>query len=177
MFTNKNRPFYKSAFLYTLNEIPKKEFVPYIVKKFSKGKKTCLKDAAEQIYELARGYPYYVQKLSSLAWDVTKATCTRDTVQTAYTLLIRMEAPDFEGVWSGLTLVQKGVLKAMAVEPTGSPYAKEYLERHGLSIGGAQKAISVLFARDLIEKDREKQYRLTDPIMGVWLSGTEAASV
>lgn len=168
MFTNKNRPFYKSAFLYSLKEISKGDFVPYIVRKFKESGKVCQKDIAERIYDMARGYPYYVQKLSSLSWDITKNVCDLKTVNTAYELLLKMEASDFEGIWSGLTLIQKAVLKAIAEEPTFSPFAKEYLIKYGLSIGGVQKALRILLSRDLIEKDEGNRYRLTDPIMGVW---------
>jgi len=35
--------------------------------------------------------------------------------------------------------------------------------------GQAQKAIDALLSKDLIEKDEESRYRLTDPIMGKWL--------
>ncbi len=80
-----------------------------------------------------------------------------------------MEALDFEGIWSGLTLVQKSVLKAMAREPTATPYSREFLERHRLSQGGAQRAIKTLLARDLIERDGKNRYRLTDPVMIRWL--------
>ncbi len=168
MFTNKNRPFYKSAFLYTLGEISKEDFTPYIVQKFVSSGKMCSAEAAMNIFEMAKGYPYYVQKLSSLAWDRTQEACDLDTIRAAYSLLLETEAPDFESIWSGLTLIQKAVLHALAEEPTPSPFAKDYLKKYGLSIGGAQKAIKTLLARDLIEK--ETGYRLTDPIMGVWLT-------
>ncbi|MEA3421814.1 MAG: hypothetical protein U9Q97_09105, partial [Acidobacteriota bacterium] len=169
IFTNKNRPFYKSAFLYLLKEIPKRDFVPYIQRKFEKGGKECPTQISDKIYEIVRGYPYYVQKLAFLTWDVTEKICTLDLVQKASSLLVKIDTPDFEGIWSGLSLRQKAVLKAIAQEPIGSPFAREYLEKYGCSIGGAQKAINALLSKDLIEKDEEIRYRLTDPIMGKWL--------
>lgn len=169
IFTDKGRPLYKSAFLYTLREIPKEDFIQHIRRKFEESRKKCPPDVAGKIYDMVRGYPYYVQKLALLTWDITDKSCNVDLVATAYKLLIKMETPDFEGIWSGLTLIQKAVLKAIAREPTTSPFAKEYLERFGLTIGGAQKAIQALLEKDLIEKDAENRYRLTDPIMGAWL--------
>jgi len=169
IFTDKSRPFYKSAFLYTLKVIPKEGFVPYIQRKFEESGKKCPTEVAEKIYDMVRAYPYYVQKLALLTWDITKKTCSNDLVSAAYKLLLKMEIPDFEGIWSGLALIQKAVLKAIAREPTASPFAKGYLERYGLTIGGAQKAIKALLSKDLIEKDEENKYRLTDPIMGAWL--------
>lgn len=169
IFTDKGRPFYKSALLYTLKEIPREDFILHIRKRFERSSKKCPADVAEKIYDRVRGYPYYVQKLASLSWDITDKSCNGKVVATAYKLLIKMESPDFEGVWSGLTLMQKVVLKAIAKESTLSPYAREYLERFGLTIGGAQKSIRALLEKDLIEKDDENKYRLTDPVMGAWL--------
>jgi len=170
MFTNKSRPFYKSSFLYPLKEISEEEFVPYIINKFEKGKKLCPKDTAKYIYNTVQGYPYYVQKLSLLAWNVTEKVCDIKTARKAYEILIKMETVDFEGIWSNLALGQKAVLKAIAFEPTSSPFAKEYLRKYGLSLGGTQKAIKALLSMDLIEKTDSKIYRLTDPVMSAWLT-------
>jgi len=170
MFANKSRPFYKSAFSYMLKEIPRDASVPYIIKKFQDTGKICPSSAAEKIYDMARGYPYYVQKLASITWDITLKKCEAATVHTAYGVLLDMEHVDFEGIWGGLTLIQKSVLKAIAKEPTSAPYAREFLEKYQFSVGGAQKAIRLLLSRDLIEKDSEHRYRLTDPIMAAWFS-------
>ena len=169
MFLNRSRPFYKSAFLYILKEILKDDFVSYIEKRFRDTGKLSTSEVAGQIYDMARGYPYYVQKLGSIVWDMTEKKFNPDVIKEAYRILLNMEAVDFEGIWSGLTLIQKSLLKALAKDPTPSPYAREFLERHRLSIGGTQRAMKVLFSRDLIEKDGENRYRLTDPIMEAWL--------
>ncbi len=116
-----------------------------------------------------QGYPYYVQKLSSFAWNNTDKECTDAVVHESFRMLVASEAIDFEGMWSALTMLQKSLIKALAAEPTATPYAREYLERYGFTLGGVQKALKVLLARDLIEKTKENAYRLTDPIMGEWL--------
>lgn len=170
MFLNKSRAFYKSAFLYPLKEIQKNDFVPYIEKRFRETGKICPSEIAEKIYDMVRAYPYYVQKLASITWDITTKKCDTAMVKEAYNILLTMETTDFEGIWSGLTLIQRSVLKAIAKEPTSSPYAREFLERHRLSIGGTQRAMEALISRDLIEKDSKNRYRLTDPVMAAWLS-------
>jgi hypothetical protein len=170
MFLNKSRAFYKSAFSYVLREIPRTDFVSYIEERFRNTGKICPSEIAGKINDVVRGYPYYVQKLAGIVWEMTLKKCHLDLVRDGYQILLNMETTDFEGIWSGLTLIQKSVLKAIAQEPTPSPYAREFLERHRLSIGGTQRAMKVLFSRDLIEKGSENQYRLTDPIMGAWLS-------
>lgn len=170
MFSNKNRPFYKSAYTYMLKEIPKEDFIPYIEQKFKNTGKVCQSAVADKIYDMVRGYPYYIQKLASVTWDITTKDCTVDTVLQAYGILLDIEATDFEGIWSGLSLIQKSVLRAIAKEPAATPYSREFLERHRLSLGGTQRAIGVLLSKDLVEKDSENRYRVTDPVLGVWLS-------
>ena len=170
MFLNKSRAFYKSAFSYLLREIPRTDFVSYIEERFRNTGKICPSEIAGKINDVVRGYPYYVQKLAGIVWEMTLKKCHLDLVRDGYQILLNMETTDFEGIWSGLTLIQKSVLKAIAEEPTPSPYAREFLERHRLSIGGTQRAMKVLFSRDLVEKDSENRYRLTDPIMAAWLS-------
>jgi hypothetical protein len=169
MFTDKGRAFYKSAFTYALREIPKKDFAGHIQGHFSGSDKVCPPAVAEEIYDRVRGYPYYVQKLASIAWDLSEAKCDAEVVRSAYDALVEMETADFEATWSALTLIQRSVLKALALESTALPYSREFLERHRLTIGGTQRAVRVLVSMDLVEKDQDGRYRLTDPIMSAWL--------
>ena len=169
MFNNRARPFYKSASSYELKPIAKDHFVPFIEKRFSETGKFCSKVVAEDIYVAADGYPYYVQKLAAIVWDITEKESSKELVKQALTLLIKSEAVDFEGQWGSLSLSQRALLKAIACESTPSPYSKEFLVRHDLSVGGAQKALKILIAKDFIEKSADGFYKLTDPIMVAWL--------
>lgn len=169
MFNNKARPFYKSASSYELKPITKDHFVPFIEKRFSETGKLCSKAVAEDIYVAVDGYPYYVQKLAAIVWDITEKESSKELAKRALALLIKSEAIDFESQWGSLSLSQRALLKAIAREPTSSPYSKEFLVRHDLSVGGAQKALKTLIAKDLIERSADSFYKLTDPIMAAWL--------
>ena len=169
MFLSQSRPFYKSAFSYVLREIPRENFISYIEKRFRETGKICPFEIAGKIYDGVRGYPYYVQKMASVLWDMTTRKCTFEGVKEANHRLLLLETADFEGIWSGLTLTQKSVLKALASEPTTSPYGREFLGRYRLSVGGTQRAMKVLFSRDLVERDDGGKHRLTDPVMEAWL--------
>lgn len=168
IFTAKNRPFYKSAFLYSLGKISEKEFVDFLMVHFKNSGKTCSKEICQKIYDLVQGYPYYVQKLSSLVWDGSDKKPSISILDKAYRILLQSEIPDFEAHWSGLTNVQKQLLQILAKQPTSSLFSKNHLKQHGLSIGGVQKALKALLEKDLIEKTKEK-YILTDPMMAEWL--------
>lgn len=169
MFTNRARPFYKSAFFYTLKEISSDDFSSYITELFNKTEKECSIELTKDIYNRVRGYPYYVQKLSSIVWNETDNKCTKEIIEKAFKMLLAGEAIDFEGAWSGLTLAQKSILKMLATEPSASIFSKTTLEKSRTSAGGSQKAIKVLIEKDIVEKTDEGFYRLTDPIMEAWL--------
>ncbi len=168
MFNNKNRPFYKSAFNYPLAKISSKDFVPFIEKRFRETKKKCPEKIAALLYEKVEGYPYYVQKLAYLVWEKTEKEAGEETLEKSHQDLLRLEKADFEAVWSGLSLGQRSLLKTLALEPIQSPYSKAFLEKQGLSLGGTQKAMEALLAKDLIEEG-EKGFQLVDPIMAAWL--------
>lgn len=169
MFSDKGRAFYKSAFTYPLREVPREEFVRYIQTHFEQSRKVCSSAVAADIYNRVRGYPYYVQKLASIAWDLSEKECAIKVVQSSYEALIEMEAADFEATWSALTLIQRTVLKALALESTVLPYSRNFLEQHQLTVGGTQRALQVLLSMDLVEKEAV-EYRLTDPVMSAWIA-------
>src|SRR5574337_342637 len=170
IFASRSRPFYKSAFMFMLKEIPRDEFSKFISGKFQASGKKAPREAAEAIYDMVRGYPYYVQKLSSVLWDMTETVCDVEMVKVAFDKLVQLERVDFEGIWSGLSRAQKALLRAIA-QGTVSPYSREFLIRNEFSVGGAQAAIKALLAKDTveqIEQDGEKKYRVTDPVLAAW---------
>ena len=168
MFKDKNRPFYKSAKDYQLMEIARDDFSAYIIEMFKKSGKDCSKTIAEKTYDIARGYPYYVQKLAQLLWDLTDTVCDQEGLDSAHSVLVKSESGEFAQTWEYLSLVQKNIIKAIAQTTDAALYSREFLEQHGLSVGGSQKAIRALVSQDIIESC-EGHYRLTNPIMGEWL--------
>jgi len=172
MFTNAKRPFYKSAFIYELKRISEEDFVSYIMKKFNESGKECNKAAASKIYNIAEGFPYYVQKLSLIAWDITEKECDIDTVSEAYKILLKDETYGYENILSGLTLIQRSVLRAISLEPTSSVFTTEYLKKYSISLGGLQKALKALLSKDIVEKDEEGIYKVVDPVFRSWFIET-----
>ena len=81
-----------------------------------------------------------------------------------------MESEDFQGVFAGLTRMEKKLLLALAVEPTDKPFSREYLAGHQLSLGGVQKNLKSLVDKDIVDSElaRTGAYRLTDPLFAKW---------
>jgi hypothetical protein len=92
-------------------------------------------------------------------------------VQAAYKNLLKIEAAtELEGVWKGLSLGQKSVMKALAKDPTQSPYSLEYSSTHSLATGTIRRAIEALLAEDLVEISPDGIYELSNPVFRAWLN-------
>ena len=170
MFADRNRPFFDSASIVELHELPEEAAVPWITAAFAQTGKVCSEATARRIYNDSRGYAYYVQRLASTAWDLTDELCTDDIVDQADAILLRELSPGFEIILTGLSLAQKRLLQALAQAPTDQPYAADFLSRSQLSVGAVQKAIRVLIDRDLIERRSNQNYQLVDALLAQWLT-------
>ena len=170
MFTDSRRPFYKLCLPYRLEKIPREELTAYLMGQFSKTAKECPPDIAGQMYDYVEGYTGYVQKLAHFLWDMTKRKATGEILNRAKEKLLAMEAEDFQGVFAGLTRMEKKLLFALAVEPTDKPFSRDYMARHGLSLGGTQKNLKSLIEKDIVDSElaRTGVYRLTDPLFAKW---------
>ncbi|WP_456402888.1 AAA family ATPase [Persephonella sp.] len=169
IFTDKKRPFYKSSYLYPLGNINKDEFVDCIYETFKETGKFCSKKNCQLIYDLTEGYPYYVQKLSSIVWDLTDKRVTEKIINNSFETLIKMESLDFESIWINLNKSEKTLLKQIGKEGESHVFSKDFLERSGLSVGGVQKGLNSLLKKDLIEKLEDGKYKITDPVMKFWI--------
>jgi hypothetical protein len=168
MFNDRKRPFFKLAFNYPLKKIPKEELANHIVKLFAKTLKTCPLTLADDLYDHVDGNTYYVRKLSHLLWDMTEKEANPELLDDAKSELLEAESLDLQGVFAGLLMGEKKLAMALAKEPTGKPYAMDYLKKHNLSPGGLQKSMKSLQGKDIVEQDHEGIYRLTDPLFGRW---------
>lgn len=170
MFADRNRPFFDSASIIELHELPEEAVIPWITAAFSRTDKVCSEATARRIHSSSRGYAYYVQRLASTAWDLTDELCTDDIVDQADAILLRELSSGFEIILSSLSLTQKRLLQALAQTPTDQPYAADFLSKSQLSVGAVQKAIRVLIDRDLIERQPNRQYQLVDALLAQWLT-------
>ena len=168
MFNDRKRPFFKLAFNYPVEKISREELAKHIVKLFAKTRKACSLTLAGDLYDHVEGNTYYVRKLSHLLWDMTEKEVTSDLLSAAKAELLEAEGLDLQGVFAGLLMGEKKLAMALAKEPTGKPYAMDYLKKHNLSPGGLQKSMKSLQGKDIVEPDHEGIYRLTDPLFGRW---------
>lgn len=167
MFEDRKRPFYKSAYVMQLSQMPKVEFADYLMRRFATGGLVLSREEADQIIAFTEAYPYYTQKLAMLYFDMKRPGAS---VAEAQQFLLEMESADCENIFVGLTNHQKRLLQAIAVSHPTSIFATVFLAAHRLgSQGGVQSSLAKLKKLDLIEQD-ETGWRVTDPIFRKWLA-------
>ncbi len=75
----------------------------------------------------------------------------------------------FESLLLLLPPIQARVLESLALDPTDSPHAREYIEKHQLSRGGGlQGALAGLEQKGLVYGPKYG-YRIAMPLLGFWL--------
>lgn len=171
MFTDSKRAFYRMGFIYAMGKIPNAEFIPYVVDCFRRTGKECPDTIVADMYEYVSGNTYYMQKLSHILWNMITPgeKATKEMFDTAKNELLKSESSIFQGTFVEMNFGEKKLIRALSAEPTGKPYAIEYLSRHGLNAGGVQKSLKSLVDKDVIEKE-DGIYRLVDAVFGKWCS-------
>lgn len=170
MFNERKRPFYQSSVLHELKPISPDHFIPFIQNLFEQRGRSCTKECLSEILSWSAGHPYYTQKACFFIYECGEERLAVAQVRQALGVLIENERPVFEAVIQGLAPKQISLLKALAEQPTASPFALDYMVRYHLGSSGAiQGALQKLSNMDLIEKDKEKVWRLVDPVFSLWL--------
>ena len=166
MFEDRKRPFYKSAFIMPLPIISDKEFVPFLIKLFKKEKAVLTTEEAQQIVNFCDSYPYYIQKLSMLYFDMK---AKGGTLAESESFLVSMEAPDYENIFLNLTMHQKRLLQAIAKARPVNIYSNSFLVKYHLgSQGSVQSSIGKIKKLDLVEQ-HNNGWKVVDPIFEKWL--------
>jgi hypothetical protein len=169
MFNQRNRPFYRSAIMYPLDELPRPELVPFIRERFASEGKECPPPVAEAVSQRTGQHPYYAQALAYHTFDLAGPEVRPEDVDAGFERLLASERYAFEAMVQGLTGPQISLLRALAASPTARILSSDYIARHRLTVGGVQYAQKKLLQLDLIEK-RNDVWQVVDPVFAIWLS-------
>lgn len=167
MFEDKKRPFYKSADVLALQKIPEDALVGLVEQTFYKEGVPIPREEALQIVRYCSSYPYYVQKLAWLYFDMRQMGHSLEETQA---LLLEKERTSFEDILLPLTLPQKRLLRAIASERPKAIFTAKFFEKYQPgSHSGVQHNLKKLQALDLVEQ-QDGEWRVVDSILEKWLT-------
>lgn len=166
-FEDRARPFYGQVEMFHLDRLSPAELFGGLESRFQE----TARDASEVIGELIRvseGHPQRTMLLAHLLWQQIpeRGAATRQDLDTAVeAALVRID-PEARAVISGLTGIQRKVLRAVA--EYGSPMAARALKSLDLLKPSAQSATPLLVSSGLIE-ETDLGWRVVDPFLALWL--------
>jgi AAA+ ATPase superfamily predicted ATPase len=179
MFLDKSRPLYRSGGHYPLKPIDKKDWLPFLQKKFSDvGNKQITDEQVFAICKLTEGHPFYTQYLSHVLWELCEENnkVTDEMIKSAVNTLLERENYAYTTLWESLSINQRRLLKGLASEEIGvKPFASDFFQKYNIaSASTTQRAIKSLLEKDIIDKDNGS-FVIVDRFFKLWIQKVQLA--
>jgi uncharacterized protein len=172
MFSDRNRPLYRSGGHYPLSRISLKHWRPFIIEKFSQFDRVISEPIVDSIISLTDGHPYYTQHLSHAIWEQTSeaSAVSQGTIAQALHILLDREDYAFSTLWDSLASNQRKMVEALAAESTPvKVYSASFVKTSGLGTPSAcQRVVAALQDRDLVDHE-SGSYFISERFFRLWL--------
>ncbi len=171
MFSNRSRPLYHLCDLMTIQRIETscyEKFLQKMAKK--KWQKKMANDAILEIIMLTENHPYYLNALCRKIWHQTELP-TLKLVRQTWDDYVNQQAPWIMSDISGLSLNRRKVITALAQETTKEPQGQAFSQRTGLNPSGIKRSLMDLMQMDLIIKNHNNHYAVSDPAIAYYIRG------
>ena len=172
MFTDHNRPFYKSALTVLLDKPPLEESVRFVISRFKSGGIWIDEEVAALLVAKSENIPYFIQQIGFEVFRVAKDTLKKKVdeadVSSAYARLAGLNRDQYEQLMLTFSLAQKKLLVALARERTRE-FDDAYRRRHRLGPSSTVNSSK----RKLLEDGHIEQFasecRIADPFFAEFL--------
>ncbi len=172
MFTDHNRPFYKSAVTILLDKPPLEESVRFVVDRFASAGKTIDRKAAEHLVARIENIPYFIQQLGfetfRLVDDARRRSVSAADVDAAYANLSGFNRDQYEQLMLTLSVSQKKLLIALAHERTDE-FGDAYRRRYALGVSSTVNSAKAKLMEDGLIERSDGQYVVADPFFSQFL--------
>lgn len=172
MFTDHNRPFYKSALTILLDKPPVEDSVRFVVSRFQSGGLQINEGVAASLVAKAENIPYFIQQIGFEVFrsvgDASKKKVEEGDVLSAYSRLAGLNRDQYEQLMLTFSMAQKKLLVALAQERTRE-FDDAYRRRHQLGPSSTVNSSK----RKLLEDGHVEQFatecRIADPFFAEFL--------
>ena len=167
MFTDKSRPFYRSAQLKSLDVINETEYSKFIKRHFSQNKKNINHSIIDQILLWTKSQTYYVQMVCNKLYSYQNPD--ENLLKDIFRETIEQEISIFSTYQRLLTTFQWKLLVAVAKkENVKNPLSKEFINRFALGTpSSVSTALKKLVNTELIIQ--RNGYEVQDVLLMRWL--------
>ena len=172
MFTDHNRPFYKSALTILLDKPPVKESVRFVVSRFKSGGVSISPAQAERLVARVENIPYYIQQYGFEVYcRVTERRAkavSDDDLSHAYANLSGFNRDQYEQLMLSFSAAQKKLLIAVARERTRE-FDEAYRKRHALGASSTVNSSKKKLVEDGHLEQMTDGCTLSDPFFAEFL--------
>ena len=169
IFNNANAPFYRFGQIIFMQKIPKKEWLPFIIKSFEDTGKHISEDYAGKICDTVECHSWYLQQLCYFVWNITQHEVTEDAFQTGLKQLISTNSPMFMSDTEQLSASQIEMLRAIkdGVQRLSSNTAKQTYNMGNPNTIAKNK--KTLVKKDILEVSKQS-LQFVDPVFRLWFA-------
>ena len=175
MFTDHNRPFYKSAVTILLDKPPVEESIRFVMDRFATAGKSIAREAAEHLVAKIENIPYYIQQLGfetfRLVDDAHRKSVSSADVDAAHANLSGFNRDQYEQLMLTLSASQKKLLIALARERTNE-FGDAYRRRYALGVSSTVNSAKSKLMEDGHIEISDDQYVVADPFFAQFLRVT-----
>jgi AAA+ ATPase superfamily predicted ATPase len=171
LFNDGNEPFYRSAKVVELGEIPAELFKRFVRDQFERTDRKVAAEVLDGLLGITKGHPYATQELAYALWEEVPDgfTAGPTDLERALAAVLRSETAHFTLVWDNASRAQRLILQALAAEP-GRPFTASYRRRHQLpGTSGVQRGLEPLLAGELVRKLQDGSYDVMEPFLREWI--------
>lgn len=172
IFLSPKSPFYKSAIVFEVGEIPDDDFYKFAVERFSTGSRELTRDMFNRILDFTSRTTGDVQELCDAIWQVSRKgeLLTSEHFEKAIKLVFSREGSAYATFIRPLTDIQMRVLKTLARLGGKHPLSGEFLEASRVGTpGSVKRALSSLAKAELVYA-YNGEWKFVSPFFKEWLS-------
>lgn len=175
LFTNLQKPFFRSTQLLHFDAIPPEVYAEFIMQQFISHNKQIDKELIKNILEWTQVHTYYVQLVCNRIFANSKKKVTEHDFRQETQKLLREQEIVFFQYRDLLTMPQWNLLKAIGLEQdVFAPTSMDFIKKNNLGNPATViRSLKALEAKEMIystlTKNDKKKYRIYDVLLKRWI--------
>lgn len=172
MFNLQDKPFYKSATFMEIGRIDIEKYIEFAIGLFAENKKKISESFVEKAYNSVDGVTLYVQFIMNELYQIVpqNGAVNDEIYDKALNILLDKQSFVYTNMFSDMTLRQKEVLMAMAMDEGGSEVmSSNFIDTYNLkSSSSVQSSLKGLITKKIVAKENGS-YVISDRLFKLWL--------
>lgn len=171
IFLSPKSPFYKSALIFDIDEIPDDDFFRFAARRFSIGTRKLPRDVFQHILEFVSRTSGDVQELCDAIWQVTEpgTTLSDEDIERGIQVVFARESSAYMTFSKPLTDIQLRVLRALAILGGAHPLSGDFLREADVTTPTTIKRSLAALAKSELIYDMNGEYKFVSPFFREWI--------